>query len=508
MMRWLLIAALLLAVAFTPLSCERADVRIASKKFTESVILGEILTFLARDAGKSTVHRRELGGTKLVYEALRNGDIDAYVDYTGTIRKAILSGEDIGDDDAMRQRLLEDGIVVTKSLGFRNNYELGMKEERAAELGINSISDLTKHPDLKFGFNHEFLKRAGDGWDPLKTHYGLPQTDVRGLDHDIAYRQIENGTIDVMEVYTTDAKVKRYGIRLLNDDRQFFPRYDAVLMYRADLEERAPEVVKSLKRLVGTINEERMFAMNVHVALDRVSESREAAKFVDEEFGIQVEAESESRASRILKTTLQHLDLVRKSLIPAILFAIPLGVLAAKRRGLGKVILGGTGIVQTIPSLALLVFLMAPVAAIGLASVGEGSLTAVLALFLYSLLPIVRNTYAGLNEIAPGYHESAIALGLPAAARLRLVELPMASRTILAGIKTAAVINVGFATLGALIGAGGYGQPILTGIRLDQTGLILEGAIPAALLALVIQGLFDFGERFLVPRGLRLELHS
>jgi osmoprotectant transport system permease protein len=137
---------------------------------------------------------------------------------------------------------------------------------------------------------------------------------------------------------------------------------------------------------------------------------------------------------------------------------------------------------------------------------GIGFKPSIAALFLYSLLPIVRNTYAGLQNIPPHIRESAEALGLPPQSRLWLVELPIASRTILAGIKTAAVMNVGFATLGALIGAGGYGQPILTGIRLDDIGLILQGAIPAAGLALLVQGLFEVAERVVVSKGLRLEV--
>ena len=158
--------------------------------------------------------------------------------------------------------------------------------------------------------------------------------------------------------------------------------------------------------------------------------------------------------------------------------------------------LGVVGIIQTVPSLAVLVF-MIPL-------LGIGAPPAMVALFLYSLLPIVRNTYTGLHDIPIQIRESAQALGLPPRACLWLVELPMASRTILAGIKTSAVINIGTATLGALIGAGGYGQPILTGIRLDDVGLILEGAVPAALLALLVQGIFELSERTLVPKGLRL----
>jgi osmoprotectant transport system permease protein len=181
----------------------------------------------------------------------------------------------------------------------------------------------------------------------------------------------------------------------------------------------------------------------------------------------------------------------------ALLVAIPLGIFAAKFRAIGQVVLAVAGLIQTIPTLALLVF-MIPL-------FGIGSKPAIFALFLYSLLPIVRNTYAGLGDIPPAIRESAAALGLPPGARLRRVELPMASRAILAGIKTSAVINVGTATLGALIGAGGYGQPILTGIRLDNISLILQGAVPAAVLALVVQGLFELLERVLVPKGLRLK---
>ena len=129
---------------------------------------------------------------------------------------------------------------------------------------------------------------------------------------------------------------------------------------------------------------------------------------------------------------------------------------------------------------------------------GIGAKPALVALFLYSLLPIVRNTATGLRDIPVSLRESAEALGLPARARLLRIELPMASRSILAGIKTAAVINVGTATIGALIGAGGFGQPILTGIRRDDLSMILfEGAIPAALLALAVQGAFDLAERWL-----------
>ncbi|MGA7980872.1 MAG: ABC transporter permease, partial [Chromatiaceae bacterium] len=213
--------------------------------------------------------------------------------------------------------------------------------------------------------------------------------------------------------------------------------------------------------------------------------------------GLARAAVEESAWARFRRHTREHLLLVAISLSAAVLVAVPLGIAAARRPRWGQAILGLVGIVQTIPSLALFVF-MIPL-------LGIGGPPAVAALFLYSLLPIVRNTHAGLTGVPAEVRESAEVLGLSADARLRLVELPLAARSILAGIKTSAVLNVGTATLAALIGAGGYGQPILTGIRLDDLGLILQGAIPAAVLALLVQGIFELIEPLVVPRGLRLK---
>jgi osmoprotectant transport system permease protein len=285
-------------------------------------------------------------------------------------------------------------------------------------------------------------------------------------------------------------------LRSLEDDLNYFPDYQAVLLYREDLQLRAPEVVERLETLAGKITEDRMIAMNAQAKLEGISEKEIAARFIRDIFAIETRYAREGFWHRLGRHTADHLLLVAVSLTAAILIAIPLGILAAKSPALEKPIMGIAGIIQTIPSLALLVF-MIPL-------LGIGGPPAVTALFLYSLLPIVRNTFAGIRDIPPAVTESAEALGLAPGARLRLVEIPMASSTILAGIKTSAVINIGTATLGALIGAGGYGQPILTGIRLDDITMILQGAVPAALLALAVQGLFDFAERLIVPRGLRL----
>jgi len=477
-------------------NAKTVDIEIGSKKFTESVILGEVLRHLAVRAGADVSHRRELGGSRILWNALRRGEIDAYPEYTGTLARETLADRGVRTEDEIRDAVAEFGIRMSRPLGFNNTYAIGMKESVAESLGIRTISDLRSHPDLSIGFTNEFMDR-GDGWPGLQATYALPQQDVRGLDHDLAYRGLAAGTIHVMDLYSTDAEIAYYGLRTLEDDLGYFPAYDAVILYREELRELAPGVVAAMLRLIGRIPEDAMVAMNARVKLDRVSESQVAADFLNDTFALTVAAEAETALSRLARRTGEHLFLVGISLFAAIVISIPLGIAAAKSARLGQVILGITGVLQTIPSLALLVF-MIPL-------LGIGAPPALMALFLYSLLPIVRNTHAGLHGIPLEIRESADALGLRPMARLRLIELPMASRSILAGIKTSAVINVGTATLGALIGAGGYGQPILTGIRLDDVGLILEGAVPAALLALGAQGLFELSERLFVPLGLRLQ---
>jgi osmoprotectant transport system permease protein len=310
--------------------------------------------------------------------------------------------------------------------------------------------------------------------------------------------------IDVMEVYTTDAGIRYHNIKLLRDDREHFSLYEAVLLYRADLDKREPRLVRGMLALTEKISAVDMLAMNSAAQLERIPEREVAARFLAEALSLEVAPKVETRLLRLKKYTLEHLAMVRLSFLLAILCGLPLGILAAKKRRLGQVVLALVGMIQTIPALALLVILIQPAAFLGLGGVGSGSAAAIAALFLYSLLPIVRNTCEGLRDISPDLSEAALALGLPPAARLFEVELPLASRTILAGLKTAAILNIGFATLGALIGAGGYGQPILTGIRLDDSALILEGALPSALLALLAQGLFEILDRVLIPAGLRL----
>lgn len=485
-------------VAVVPMVASGEPVRVGSKVFTESVILAEIVTQLGQEAGVDTVHRSQLGGTRVLWDALVSGQIDTYPEYTGTIAQELLPGTP-GDMESLRAALAQHGIGVTRPLGFNDTYALGTPDALADRLHLKTLGDLRNHPELRFGLSNEFLERK-DGWPLLRNAYGLAQANVTGLDHDLAYRAVSSGNTDVIDLYTTDAEIAAYHLHVLEDDRGVFPAYEAVFLYRLDLEKRAPTFLDALRRLEGTIDAGRMIALNAASKLQKTPESRVASDFLLSALHTKTAPREATSFGLLVMRTKEHLLLVGISLAASILVAVPLGVLAYLRPRLGYLILAATAATYTIPSLALLVF-MIPV-------LGIGTKPAIVALFLYGLLPIVRNTHAGLVGIAPALRESATVLGLSPAARLLQVELPLAAPSILAGIKTAAVINVGTATLGALIGAGGYGQPILTGIRLADNRLILLGAVPSAVLALAVQGGFSLLERVVLPRGLRLKTRS
>lgn len=477
---------MMIAMLLVLLSWQNEPIKVASKAFTESVILGEIARLSIKQAGFETEHVRQLGGSQVVWKALLQGEIQAYPEYTGTLYRELLHGQNINDLVSLKNHLEELGIGMTLPLGFNNTYALGMKKEGAQRMGVRSITDLKDEETIRFGFSNEFLDR-GDGWPGLRAAYGLSGKNVMGLQHDLAYRGLDEDAIDVMDLYSTDAEIAYYDLEVLEDPKNYFPDYQAVFLYRKELEQSRPGFAQALHRLAGRIDNQRMIALNADVKLNGKSDTQVAATFLEGEFGKVIRVEQSHLAEQIGQRTAEHLYLVSISLLAALLISIPLGILAYKVEWLEQAVLTITGIIQTIPSLALLV-VMIPL-------FGIGYLPAMVALFLYSLLPIVRNTHSGLKAIDNEMLESAHALGLPASLILRKVELPLALPAILAGIKTSAVINVGTATLGALIGAGGYGQPILTGIRLDDTGLILQGAIPAAVLAFLVQGIFELSER-------------
>jgi osmoprotectant transport system permease protein len=478
-----IIQILLISLCIPSIGIAQEPVKVGSKLFNESVILGEMITQIIESGGEDVTFFDQLGGTRILWNSVLQGEIDIYPEYSGTIIYEILDEQRAYTNEELNERLSAQGIQISKPIGFNNTYALGMNRELSVSLGIDKISDLLNHASLKFGFSNEFIDR-NDGWRGLQSAYNLPQFDVIGLDHDLAYRGLESGSIDLIDLYSTDAEIAYYDLKVLEDDLSFFPSYQAVIVYRSDLDQK---IVRLIIQLESSISENNMVAMNAAVKIEGRDEIEVASEFLTEKFNIQTNRVTESVTDQLIKNTIDHLILVLVSLSFAILIALPLGIIAAKSNQLAQPILSIVGVLQTIPSLALLVF-MIPL-------FGIGTFPAMAALFLYSLLPIVRNTHSGITEIDPNLKESALALGLPKITILKKIELPLATPTILAGIKTSAVINVGTATLGALIGAGGYGQPILTGIRLDDVNLILQGAIPAALLALSVQWVFDSIEK-------------
>jgi len=470
----------LVAIALFLGGVAHADVlKVGSKRFTESYILGELVARTVHGE-----HRPGLGNTGIVLAALKAGSIDLYPEYTGTIAREVLKLPGDPGIDELNRALAPQGLAVGVKLGFNNSYALAVREDR----GISKISELARSPGLKFGLSQEFLGRA-DGWPGLKAAYRLPQPTPSGLDHGLAYEAIAAGKIDVMDIYSTDAKIEKYRLRVLEDDRRFFPRYDAVILYRLDAAQRFPQEFAALQKLEGKIDERLMIRMNAAAELEGRSFAQAAMLF---------NGESSATEKRTFLGTLfgedfwrltgEHLVLVLISLACSVAIGIPLGIAAAKLPKLAQPILGAVGVIQTIPSLALFAFLIALVGTIGTSP-------ALIALVLYALLPIVRNTHAGIAQQGKGMREAGLALGLPPRDILRRIELPLAAPSILAGIKTSAVINVGTATIAAFIGAGGYGERIAAGLALNDNAMLLAGAVPAAVLALLVQWSFELGER-------------
>jgi len=472
---------------------------IGSKRFTESYILGEIVTQTARSAGAQVEHKQGMGNTGILFSALKSGSIDLYPDYTGTVARELLKSE-ASDLESLNRGLQPLGLGVAVPLGFEDTYALAMLDAEAQRLGVSSIGDLAAHRELRFGLSHEFLNR-NDGWPGLAKTYGLPQAPS-GLDHGLAYEALAARQIDVMDIYSTDAKIAKYKLRVLRDDRHFFPEYAGVLVYRLDVPQRFPQAWAALQKQQGRISAAQMVAMNAEAELNGKPFNEIAATFLASEGAKRAQSSGRTGFWSLLfgsdfwRLTGQHLLLVFASLAVAVIVGIPLGIWAARSAAAAQPILAIVGVVQTVPSLALFAFLIPVLGTIG-------TWPALVALFLYSLLPIVRNTHSGLADIAPPLQESARALGLPSGARLRLIELPLASRSILGGIKTSAVINVGTATIAAFIGAGGYGERITTGLALNDNAMLLAGAVPAAALALLVHALFELLDRRLIPAGLR-----
>ncbi|MEO6693913.1 MAG: glycine betaine ABC transporter substrate-binding protein [Ignavibacteria bacterium] len=480
-------------------SVHSQTITVGAKHFNEGYILSEILSRLFESEGYTVDRKFNLGGTLVCYEALVNRGIDIYPEYTGTISEAILKTNEKISFDELKERLKSINLEISNEYGFNNTYAFALKKEQAQSLNLTTISDLKAHPQLKLGLSYEFLNRE-DGWKNLSKIYELPQTPV-GLEHGLAYKAIEDGQIELTDAYSTDGEIPEYSLTILKDDKNFFPKYSAVSFYRTDADKKMKEIVG---RISGKISETEMQDMNEEVLYENKNFAEVADNFLRKKNlianNISQSDVKVSMISEIIPKALQHLKITFISLLLAILVAVPLGILLYFYSSASKPVIYIAGLLQTIPSIALLAF-MIPL-------FGIGVIPAIIALFLYGLLPILRNTTIALFTVDPLLKEVAEGIGLTRMQKLINIELPLSMPTIIAGIRTAAVINIGTATLAAFIGAGGLGEFIVTGLALNNTKLILMGAVPAAILAILTEIVFEIAERIIIPKHLQNRISS
>ena len=480
------LAAVLLVVSMQVPAAQKDTITVASKHFNESYILAEIMSQLLESRGYKVDRRYSLGGTLVCYKALETGEVDVYPEYTGTLAQAILKMDDPAPRiDELNRLLSSKGLMVLPSFGFNNTYAMAIKQSLAKKLGLHKVSDLTGKGNLKMAFSLEFLNRK-DGWPGLARTYAFTQVPT-GIEHGLAYQAIDEGKIDITDAYSTDGDLARYHLTTLEDDKHYFPQYLAVPFVRKDLPEKARH---TLSLLADTIDDERMREMNAEVVIDGKTFAEVAREFLAEEHLGTSQPVKHMFWRRLAINTMTHLKLTAIALALGCLIGLPLGVLVFRSPAVSRVMVYLAGLLQTIPSIALLA-LMIPL-------FGIGQVPAIVALFLYSILPILRNTITALITIDPLLKRIAEAIGLTRAQQLWYVLIPMAMPNMLAGIKTAAIISIGTATLAAFIGAGGLGEPIVTGLALNDTGLILQGAVPAACLAIMVELLFELLERMIV----------
>jgi osmoprotectant transport system permease protein len=487
---------------------------VASKPFGESYLLAEMFAQLLEARGISVERRLGLGATEIAFGALRTGAIDVYPEYTGTGLLAILHERPSPDPRAVFAQVSREfetrfGVRWLPPLGFQNTYAIAVRRETAQRLGLHTLSDLARDgPTLRAGLTPDFIGRD-DGLPGLKRAYGLSFREVRALLPAVKYQALAANEVDVIDGYATDGLIARYDLVVLEDDRGFFPPYEAAALVAPGLAERRPAAVAVLTELSGRLSEATMRMLNRRVEVDNepvASVARDAlgtlgllapvaadrgGRPAGQRDGLAAYLWAERRT--LLGLTARHVFLVVVSLAAAIAVAVPLGLALERLRGGAEAVIRAVGVLQTMPGIALLAF-MIPL-------LGIGVVPALAALFLYSLYPVLRNTYTGVRDAAPDAVSAGTALGMTPRQVLRHVRLPLAAPLIMAGIRTAAVINVGTATLAAFIGAGGLGDPIASGLALSDTRMILSGALPAAALALVVDAMLGACERLVRPGG-------
>ena len=496
---------------------QRTPIIVASKPFGESFLLAEMFAQLLESRGIAVERRFGLGATEIAFQALRTEAIDVYPEYTGTGLVALLDQNPEGSaDDVFRtvSRVFRErwGIHWLPPLGFENTYAIAVRRESADVDGLRTLSDLARVSDRYIGgFSPDFIGRS-DGLPGLQAAYGLRLQAQRSLLQAVKYEALDRGEVDVVDGYSTDGRIDRYDFVVLEDDLDFFPPYQASPLVGRRLWESRPEAVRALSELAGMLDGESMRALNRRVEVEG-EEFETVARDVLTEMGlvagpaIRIVRDAEGRAgslgayllarrAEILDLTVRHVLLVMVSLLGATLVAIPLGLLLERAPRGAEAVIRAIGLFQTIPSIALLAF-MIPL-------LGIGVVPALVALFLYSLFPILRNTYTGICDADPAAVDSARSLGMTEGQILKFIRFPLAIPVIMAGVRTAAVITVGTATLAAFIGAGGLGDPIVAGLALSDSRMILSGAIPAAVLAFLVDGALGILQRIVTPTGLEI----
>ncbi|HEY2377126.1 MAG TPA: glycine betaine ABC transporter substrate-binding protein [Gemmatimonadaceae bacterium] len=488
---------------------EQRSVIVASKPFGESYLLAEMFAQLLEARGVRVDRRPGLGATELAFRALRSGSIDVYPEYTGTGLLVLLGEQPRGTAEEVYGRVAEEfprrfGVRWLPPLGFENTYAIAVRKGMADSLGLRTLSDLARSASrLRAGLTPDFIGRA-DGLPGLSKAYGIHFRDVRSLLPAVKYRALDAGEVDVVDGYSTDGLIARYDLRVLGDDKGFFPPYEAAALIGSRLARSNPAAVAALTELSGRLDAEQMRRLNRRVEAEGVPIPAVAEQALDE-LGLRGSLGTEFREPRrgsliayfestrtaLLSRTLRHLLLVGVSLAFAVLIGVSLGLTLERSARGAEPIIRSVGVLQTLPGIALLAF-MIPM-------FGIGVVPALVALVLYSLYPIVRNTFTGVRDADPSAVDAARALGMTDVQILGQVRLPLAAPVIMAGIRTAAVIDVGTATLAAFIGAGGLGEPIVSGLALSDTRMILSGAIPAALLALAVDATLAGVERFVRP---------
>ena len=491
---------------------------IGSKIFTENILLGEIIAqLLEQNYGFQITRKFNMGGTKLLFDALKTGSIDLYPEYTGTGYAMILKESKKLSPQAtytfvQKKFLKKYQMLWSPPLGFENTYVLALRKNDSRFKNVSLNSDL-EHLDfpLKIASEHEFTERK-DGWKLFKQSYKLKKATILSLNPSLMYTAIDNNKVDIIVSYSTDGRIQNYQLKTLKDDKNFFPSYLASYLTTKRLIKSQPELKEAFQALEGQISPQEMRELNRQVEQLKKSLPEVASHFLlkkdllkDIENKTKAQSLSLSQESLLsyyykkrgyfFKILKEHLILVFTALFLALLFSFPLSLWAVYNKRVEKLLFFFVNILQTIPSMALLGALIP--------FLGIGFTPAITALFIYSLLHLIRNIFEGIKNIDSHSVEVSAGIGLNQWQTLRNIQIPLAMPIIIAGVRTALILLVGTATLAAFIGAGGLGDPIFRGIATLDSRLIFMGAVPACVLALFLDKSLNLVEKLLISKGLQ-----